>query len=202
MNTINGVEESEKILLSLSPLALDKILKLFQVESDAWEYTVRYRETGLAEEGLMTRWTDSTEEANKMVTFYRATIEDIQKQTRLATRQCSHTYPTQSYCAWVDCQNCDAEALVELTLEMSDQILENHIQLDDSRCFYRLCIDMVQEFQKKHQDTNWETADFRAEIIHFVDFVKRKLAAYPNWINNDYKWAYGKECVSDLLAKP
>lgn len=103
--------------------------------------------------------------------------------------------------SWVDSQGCDAETLVELTREMSQILSDETTKIEDSRCFYRLCIDMANDFQTRHADKDWDEADFLSATIHYATRVKEKLVAFPNWINTDYKWMYGTESVSDLLSK-
>ncbi|MBA7588864.1 hypothetical protein ES708_30934 [subsurface metagenome] len=102
---------------------------------------------------------------------------------------------------WIDSQECDAETLVEITREMTSLIYEKQIEFEDSRCFYRLCIDMTKKFQKSHKDFDWAKEDFLTEIINYSELVRSKLKKYPNWINTDYKWMSGKDNVSDLLKK-
>ena len=103
--------------------------------------------------------------------------------------------------SWIDSQECDAETLVETTREMARLIYEKQIEFEDSRCFYRFCIDMTKNFQKKYKDFDWDKEDFLTEIINYTEFVRSKLKKYPNWINTDYKWMYGKDDVSDLIEK-
>lgn len=103
--------------------------------------------------------------------------------------------------SWVDSQGCDAETLVELTREMSQILSNEKIQLEDSRCFYRLCIDMTKEFQNLHVNKDWDKEDFLSEIITYAILVKTKLIEFPDWINTDYKWMYGTDTVLDLLSK-
>ena len=102
---------------------------------------------------------------------------------------------------WVDSQECDAETLVEISREMASLIYEKQIEFDDSRCFYRLCIDMARNFQKLYEDFDWDKEDFLTEIINYSELVCSKLRKYPNWINTDYKWMYGKDEVFDLMQK-
>ena len=102
---------------------------------------------------------------------------------------------------WVDSQECDAETLVEITREMTILIYKNQIEFDDSRCFYRLCIDMTKKIQELYKDSDWDKKDFLTEIINYSDLVRNKLRKYPNWINTDFKWMYGKDEVSDLMGK-
>lgn len=104
-------------------------------------------------------------------------------------------------CSWIDSQGCDAETLVELTREMTDILSNNLIELEDSRCFYRLCIDMTKDFQRLNADKDWDHVDFLSAIINFAAQVKKKLLLFPDWINTDYKWMYGIECITDLLSK-
>lgn len=103
--------------------------------------------------------------------------------------------------SWIDSQECDAETLAEITREMTSLIYEKQIEFEDSRCFYRLCIDMTKEFQKLHKDFDWDKEDFLTEIINYSELVRSKLKKYPNWINTDYKWMSGKDDVSDLMNK-
>ena len=102
---------------------------------------------------------------------------------------------------WIDSQGCDAETLVEITREMTKLIYEKQIELEDSRCFYRLCIDMAKIFQELYKDYNWDQEDFLTEIISYSELVGCKLKKHPNWINTDYKWMYGKDNVLDLMEK-
>lgn len=104
-------------------------------------------------------------------------------------------------CSWVYSQGCDAETLVELSREMSQILSKEEIQLEDSRCFYKLCIDMANDFQNLHADKDWDKEDFLSAIISYAKLVKEKLVAFPNWINTDYKWMYGTDTVSELLSK-
>ena len=104
-------------------------------------------------------------------------------------------------CSWVDSQGCDAETLVELTREMSHILSDEAIKIEDSRCFYRLCIDMAKNFQTRHNDKDWDKVDFLSATIRYATRVKEKLLAFPDWINSDCKWMYGTETISDLLAK-
>lgn len=104
-------------------------------------------------------------------------------------------------CHWVDTQGCDAETLVELTREMSTILSEEAIILEDSRCFYRLCIDMANDFQMRHADENWDVADFLSAIIRYSILVKEQLCRFPNWINTEYRWMYGTETVPEFLSK-
>ena len=104
-------------------------------------------------------------------------------------------------CTWINTQNCDAETLSDIAREMSDIFYSDRIEIEDSKHFMRLCIDMTLAFQLLHYDKDWEEGDFMIEIIKFTNRVKKKLLAQKNWINNDYKWAYGNEDVFDLLSK-
>ena len=99
---------------------------------------------------------------------------------------------------WIDSQECDAETLVEITREMSDFFERNSWELDDSRCFYRLCIDMTIDFQRIHVNSDWDKCDFLSAIITYAENIKRKLSENPTWINTDYKWMYGNETITDL----
>lgn len=103
--------------------------------------------------------------------------------------------------SWIDSQGCDAETLVELTREMSEVLRNEAIKLEDSRCFYRLCIDMANDFQTLHAEKDWDQVDFLSAIIRYAARVKKKLLSFPDWINTDYKWMYGTECITDLLSK-
>jgi hypothetical protein len=105
------------------------------------------------------------------------------------------------YSSWIDSQGCDAETLVELTREMTDILSNEVIKLEDSRCFNRLCIDMANDFQRLHADKDWDQADFLSAISTYAARVKMKLLSFPDWINTDYKWMYGTECIKDLLSK-
>ena len=102
---------------------------------------------------------------------------------------------------WIDSQQCDAETLVEITREMASLIYEKQIEFDDSRCFYRLCIDMTRDFQELNKKTDWEKKDFLTEIANYSGEVLGKLKKHPTWINTDYKWMYGTDEVSDLIRK-
>ena len=102
---------------------------------------------------------------------------------------------------WVDSQGCDAETLVEITREMTTFIYEKQIEFEDSRCFYRLCIDVTKKFQELHKDFDWDREDFSTEIINFSGLVCDKLKQHSDWINMDYKWMYGKDDISDLMKK-
>jgi len=103
--------------------------------------------------------------------------------------------------SWIDSQACDSETLVEMTREMTDILSNEFFELEDSRCFYRLCIDMTKDFQRLNIDKNWDQVDFLSAIIDYAARVKKKLMSFPDWINTDYKWMYGKECITDLLSK-
>ncbi len=105
----------------------------------------------------------------------------------------------KSHNSWIDSQQCDAEALVEITREMASIIHEKQIEFEDSRCFYRLCIEMTQNFQKRYKDFDWDKEDFLTKIISYSKSVIVKLKKYPNWINTNYQWMYGEDTVSDLL---
>ena len=105
------------------------------------------------------------------------------------------------FCDWCENQNCDAETLVEISREMSNIFYSDHFQIDDSRNFFRLCIDMCHNFQFLHSEKDWDRDDFLTEIIRFSNLVKKKLLSYPDWINIDFRWSYGKEMVYDLLLK-
>lgn len=102
---------------------------------------------------------------------------------------------------WVDTQGCDAETLVEITREMTSLFYNEQIKFDDSRCFYRLCIDMAKEFQELHKDCDWDEKDFLTEIITFSRLVRGKLIMHPDWGSTDYKWMYGEDEISDLMKK-
>lgn len=78
----NNKGNEKNICLSLAFSGIEKIIALLDVEAEAWEYTVRYRQTGMPEEGLMIRETTSTKHANKMVSLYRKLIIQIEKAVR------------------------------------------------------------------------------------------------------------------------
>ena len=103
--------------------------------------------------------------------------------------------------SWIDSQECDAETLVEISREMTSLIHEKQIEFEDSRCFYRLCIDMTKKFQILHKEFDWDKEDILTEINNYSALVRSKLKKYPNWINTDYKWMYGKDDVTDLMNK-
>ncbi len=121
--------------------------------------------------------------------------------TKEPERKDSKNDAIKEQCEWVDAQGCDAESLVELTQEMSSIFLEDQIDMDDYRCFSRLCVDMALHFQTIHNNTDWDNTDFVREIEYYSKSVKAKLLANPEWINIQYKWMYGRETVTDLLAK-
>jgi len=129
-------------------------------------------------------------------------IKGVFEVAREPERPDANNDTMENHCGWVDPQGCDAELLVELTIEMSDLIFKDMIKMDDSRCFFRLCIDMALHFQELHKNADWDSKDFVGEIVAYCGMVKNKLRAYPDWINLEYKWMYGKETVSDLLVKP
>ena len=103
--------------------------------------------------------------------------------------------------SWIASQGCDAETLVEMTREMSEILSNEAIELEDSRCFYRLCIDMAKDFQELCADNDWDQVDFLSAIMSYATRVKKKLLSFPDWINTEYKWMYGSECITDLLSR-
>jgi hypothetical protein len=203
------------ITVSLPLAGIEKIIELLKVEAEAWEYTVRYRQTGMPEECLMIRDTNTTKNAQKMASFYRKLIRQfkrslepagnkfLSRNTRLLRkgRTSGGGDDSREERTWIDSQGCDAEALAELTREMSVILSNEAIKLEDSRCFYRLCIDMTKDFQKLHADKDWDQVDFLSAIIRYAARVKKKLLSSPDWINTEYKWMYGTECITDLLSK-
>lgn len=108
--------------------------------------------------------------------------------------------PCERY-RWIDNQGRDGETLVELTREMCEILANEPIKFEDSRCFYRLCIDMPHDFQKLHVRKDWGQVDFLSAIISYGALVKKQLQSFPDWINTDYQWMYGSESITDLLSK-
>lgn len=179
-------QKGHNVILSLPQSAVEKILELFNIESDAWHYTCRYFESGSVDEGLMIRGAPDSKYAHKCALFYDEMIRAIKIQR-------SNT--------WINGQCCDAELLVELSLQMSEILTNDQYHVEDSRCFHELCVEMAHYFQSKHEKTNWDEADFRSEVMYFSNRVKHKLFKYPNWINSDYRFMYGNETLIDLLKK-
>jgi hypothetical protein len=182
----NPSHKTNNALLSPDCNYIDPIVQLLEVEAESWHYTSEYIETGLVQDGILARDASTAEEAEIQALFYDDIISKIQKQAS----------PT-----WIDSQGCDAETLAELTREMSEFFLQNDLHLEDSRCFYRLCIDMARIFQSDHEDTDWQIVDFLTYVMRFAKDVKKKLLEFPNWINSDYRFMYGKETLKDLLSK-
>jgi hypothetical protein len=116
--------------------------------------------------------------------------------------QPQHTPHSNKARSWIYTQACDAETLVEITCEMMLFFLAHPLEMDDSRCFYRLCIDMALYFQELHANTDWESTDFLSAIIAHANTVKPRLVRNPSWINTNYKWMYGTQTISDLLSEP
>jgi hypothetical protein len=78
---------NEKFInVSLPIEAIKKIIELLVIEEAAWEYTVRTRQTGMPEEGLVTRDTKTTKDAQKMASFYRKLIRRLERSLKLKNK--------------------------------------------------------------------------------------------------------------------
>jgi hypothetical protein len=102
----------------------------------------------------------------------------------------------------------DAEVAVVVGIEFTWlwQETQKVVHFEDSRYVSNLCIDIVKHFCQLHwsEDPDYWHNDlaFLDEVDSLVSAVHKQLRKYPGWLNNEYRWAYGKETLQDLLAKP
>jgi len=86
MNSFEKDTKDNKLIAVTLPLrGIEIIIELLEVESEAWEYTVRYRQTGMPEEGLMTRDTNTTKNAQRMASFLRKLTRQLRRAIKLNT---------------------------------------------------------------------------------------------------------------------
>lgn len=84
MNPCDKKSKNDKLISVPLPLrGIEIIIELLEVESEAWEYTVRYRQTGMPEECLMIRDTKTTKNAQRMASFCRKLIRQLKRAIKL-----------------------------------------------------------------------------------------------------------------------
>jgi len=101
----------------------------------------------------------------------------------------------------------DYEVLTVLVREMSESLWGNqppqkNLAVEDSRFVEGFFMDAAGLFTRHHYSKDpdyWMSRIFLDEVMKFCEQLTDALMENPEWINTDYRMAYGKDTVEDLL---